>query len=88
MAKSRGLASEFRRRLAVARRYLLRAATTGDRPRGKRALRDLRAAEARLDAGMYGLCESCSRPISLSRLRASPVTRRCARCAVARRRRS
>lgn len=35
---------------------------------------------ARIDAGTYGICESCNRPISIERLRAIPFTRKCITC--------
>jgi len=35
----------------------------------------------RLDAGSYGTCESCGRPIHEDRLRARPVARSCIECA-------
>ena len=81
-----GLAGEFRRRLAAARRYL--RATPGDRARTRRDIKELAAAEARLDGGVYGLCESCNRPIALARLRVEPTLRRCTRCAARQSRRS
>jgi DksA/TraR C4-type zinc finger protein len=55
---------------------------TRRRARKRRPVDELAAAEARLDAGVYGLCERCGRPIGLARLRASPTLRRCPRCAV------
>jgi RNA polymerase-binding transcription factor DksA len=82
----RSLVNEFRQRLASARRFL--RVVVADRPRGRRDLKELAAAEARLDAGVYGLCESCGRPIALARLRVSPTMRRCSRCATPRGRRS
>ncbi|GII97897.1 TraR/DksA family transcriptional regulator [Sediminihabitans luteus] len=39
------------------------------------------AALARLDAGTYGTCESCGRPIAPGRLEARPTARRCIDCA-------
>ena len=51
------------------------------RVRQRRALRAIAAAEARLDAGIYGLCEKCGAPIGQRRLRSVPTVRRCARCA-------
>ena len=42
-----------------------------------RALRDVRAALGRLDAGTYGKCVVCDRPIEPSRLRALPETPYC-----------
>lgn len=82
----RGLAGEFRRRLTAARRYL--RAISGDRTRTRREVKEIAAAEARLDAGVYGLCELCGRPIALARLRVAPTARRCARCGARRGRRS
>ena len=75
--KSKGLActlvAEFRKRLNRVRH---RAPAAPSRPR----LREVQAAEARLDAGTFGLCEACGRPIALARLRASPTIRHCGRC--------
>ncbi|HAM41972.1 MAG TPA: hypothetical protein DDX89_05775 [Candidatus Omnitrophica bacterium] len=34
----------------------------------------------RLDEGTYGTCQECSKPISLSRLRAVPYTSQCIAC--------
>jgi RNA polymerase-binding transcription factor DksA len=48
--------------------------------RERRDLSEIAAAEARLDAGTFGLCEQCGAPISLRRLRATPTARRCTRC--------
>jgi len=39
------------------------------------------AALARMDAGTYGSCESCSRPIPMRRLRAIPYASHCIACA-------
>ena len=75
------LVSEFRRRLAAAREFLSGEPGTSARPLGRRGRKELTAAEARLDAGVFGLCEACGRPIALSRLRAAPTTRYCGRCA-------
>jgi DnaK suppressor protein len=36
---------------------------------------------ARLDAGTYGACEQCGRPIAPDRLAARPFARRCITCA-------
>jgi RNA polymerase-binding protein DksA len=44
-------------------------------------LRECNAALARIDAGTYGLCEECHRPIAHGRLRASPYARHCINCA-------
>jgi len=39
---------------------------------------------AKLDAGTYGVCESCGKAISEARLEAMPATRYCIDCASAR----
>lgn len=44
-------------------------------------LREINAALARLDAGDYGTCERCGRPISAGRLEARPTARTCIDCA-------
>ena len=43
-------------------------------------LRELEAAQARLRAGKFGVCEDCGQDISVERLRAQPVARRCFDC--------
>lgn len=45
------------------------------------ALVEIDAALARLDAGSYGICERCGRPIGTERLEARPVARLCIGCA-------
>jgi DnaK suppressor protein len=47
-------------------------------------LAEIDAAEARLAAGTYGVCERCGEPISPERLEARPVARTCIGCASAR----
>ena len=42
--------------------------------------RDVERALARLEIGVYGICEDCSRAISLERLRALPEATRCVNC--------
>lgn len=42
---------------------------------------EIDAAIARLDAGTYGTCERCGRPIGTGRLEARPVARTCIGCA-------
>lgn len=42
---------------------------------------EIRAALERLDAGSFGNCEACSKPISKARLEAIPYTRYCIDCA-------
>jgi DnaK suppressor protein len=44
-------------------------------------LADVDAALARRDAGGYGVCESCGRPIAPERLAARPAARTCIDCA-------
>lgn len=44
-------------------------------------LREIDAALARLDAGVYGTCERCGRSISAGRLEARPTARTCIDCA-------
>jgi DnaK suppressor protein len=43
-------------------------------------LRDLDAAEERLAAGTFGVCEVCGQPISDARLEARPTARTCITC--------
>jgi RNA polymerase-binding transcription factor len=44
------------------------------------ALADVEAALARLDAGTYGICETCGDPIGEGRLEALPTARQCVAC--------
>jgi DnaK suppressor protein len=44
-------------------------------------LAELDAAEARVDRGTYGTCESCGEPVASARLEARPTVRTCIRCA-------
>jgi DnaK suppressor protein len=48
--------------------------------RDRRLASKIRAALERLQEGTFGVCESCSRPISQARLRARPVTTFCIDC--------
>lgn len=43
-------------------------------------LAEIDAAQARLEAGVFGVCEGCHTPIALARLRASPTARDCGEC--------
>ena len=43
-------------------------------------LAEVDAALARLDAGAYGACERCGRPIAEERLDVRPTARTCVRC--------
>jgi DnaK suppressor protein len=47
----------------------------------RRRLADVEAALARRDAGDYGTCETCGRPIAADRLAARPAARTCIDCA-------
>ena len=44
-------------------------------------LAEVEAALARREAGSYGICESCGRPIGAERLAARPAARTCIDCA-------
>jgi DnaK suppressor protein len=46
----------------------------------KHELDEIDAAQARLEAGTFGSCERCVRPIPLSRLRVKPTARYCVSC--------
>lgn len=48
--------------------------------RERHQLDEVNAALGRLEAGTYGVCERCSRPIPLARLRAMPSARYCVEC--------
>jgi hypothetical protein len=48
----------------------------------ERTLAEVRSAQTRLRAGSYGLCESCSSPISLARLTDKPWSQTCIKCAL------
>jgi DnaK suppressor protein len=48
----------------------------------RRRLADVEVALARRDAGDYGVCESCGRPIAPERLAARPAARTCIDCAL------
>ena len=47
----------------------------------RRRLGDVEAALARREAGGYGTCESCGRPVGPERLAARPAARTCIACA-------
>ena len=47
----------------------------------RRRLADVDAALARREAGDYGVCETCGRPIAPERLAARPAARTCIDCA-------
>jgi len=46
----------------------------------RRAAADIEDALRRLDAGTYGVCERCERPVARARLEALPHARLCAPC--------
>jgi RNA polymerase-binding transcription factor DksA len=48
----------------------------------RRHLADLDSALERIDAGDYGRCERCGKPIAAERLLARPTARTCIDCAV------
>jgi DnaK suppressor protein len=48
--------------------------------RERHQLDEIDAAQARLEAGSFGVCERCRKPIPLRRLRAMPTTRCCEPC--------
>jgi DnaK suppressor protein len=48
--------------------------------RERHEMDEIDAAQRRLEAGVFGVCESCHRAIPLVRLRAMPAARRCATC--------
>ena len=47
----------------------------------ERHLTEIDAALARVDAGIYGICERCGQPIPAGRLEARPTARTCVACA-------
>jgi DnaK suppressor protein len=48
--------------------------------REKHELDEIDAAQARLEAGTFGVCEGCHHSIPLARLRARPTARLCVSC--------
>ncbi len=49
--------------------------------RARTQLDEVDAAVERVDAGRYGTCEDCGRPVGEERLEAMPLARLCIRCA-------
>jgi DnaK suppressor protein len=47
---------------------------------GRREMAAIQAALARIDAGTYGICDTCGETISTARLTAMPMARRCVSC--------
>jgi RNA polymerase-binding transcription factor DksA len=58
-----------------------RAQLAAVRDAALRQLADLDAVVHRLDAGTYGVCEQCSRPIPAERLAVRPTALTCVQCA-------
>ncbi|MDD6087751.1 MAG: RNA polymerase-binding protein DksA [Desulfovibrionaceae bacterium] len=50
------------------------------RDRERILIRKIHEALRRIDEGVYGICEECGEEISLSRLKARPVTTLCINC--------
>ncbi len=44
------------------------------------AIADVHSSLARMDAGTYGICESCGQPVGAARLEAIPHARHCVTC--------
>ena len=57
------------------------ARLAGLRQAAERDLAEIDAAQARWDAGTYGICIDCGRSIPIARLRARPAAMRCVACA-------
>lgn len=47
---------------------------------GRQEMAAIQAALACIDAGTYGICDTCGETISMARLTAMPVARRCVSC--------
>jgi DnaK suppressor protein len=47
----------------------------------RRRLADAEAAVRAVESGLYGICETCGRPIAAERLAARPAARTCIDCA-------
>ena len=57
-----------------------RSFTLRIRDRERRLIKKVKEALMRIEDGTYGICEECGEEISLSRLKARPVTRLCITC--------
>ena len=55
-------------------------ALTALNEQGRRELAAIQAALARIDAGTYGICDTCGETISAARLTAMPMAHRCVAC--------
>lgn len=61
---------------------LLRGITEAEVVRDVEEVRDIAAAEQRIEAGRYGMCINCEEPIRYKRLDAYPTAKRCYPCQV------
>ena len=50
------------------------------RDRESMLIKKIRKSLADIENGEYGICEDCGREISIERLKARPIARRCIRC--------
>lgn len=50
------------------------------RDRERRLIKKIQGALKRIEDGSYGICEECGEDISISRLKARPVTKLCIQC--------
>lgn len=57
-----------------------RSFTLRIRDRELHLIKKIQSALQRIDDGTYGICDECGEEISLSRLKARPVTRLCIKC--------
>lgn len=57
-----------------------RSFTLRIRDRELHLIRKIQSALQRIEDGSFGICEECGEEISLSRLKARPVTRLCIKC--------
>lgn len=67
---------------AAAASSLLRGIAEAEIRRDIQEIRDIVAAEQRIEAGQYGLCIDCEGPIRYKRLDAYPTAKRCYDCQV------
>ena len=61
--------------LDAERGYILRI-----RDRESVLIKKIRASLEDIEDGIYGICDDCGREISIARLKARPVAKRCIRC--------
>ena len=57
-----------------------RAFTLRIRDRERKLIKKRRAALARMDEGVFGVCDECGEDIGVPRLKARPVTKLCINC--------